>query len=176
DGLPGHAARRYRARWRPARRPGYRPGPARPAGAGCCAARPPPPPGPATRPAPLSGRDPPRWPPSRTRGPSVAGPPLTAALPSPWVITPPPPVRCPGQTITWSGRDRLTGNGHDHALSLPPNRALKLDGMAEARFGQQINRMRQRRSAPLILELDLTQGMAGGPAADPLKALLWLHQ
>ena len=48
--------------------------------------------------------------------------------------------------------------------------------MVEARFGQQINRMRQRRSAPLILELDLTQGMAEGPAADPLNALLSRHK
>src|ERR1700760_1985316 len=43
--------------------------------------------------------------------------------------------------------------------------------MAEATLAQ-INRLRQRRSAPLVLELDLTQGIAEGPPADPLSAVL----
>src|SRR5258708_39199036 len=44
--------------------------------------------------------------------------------------------------------------------------------MADAKFAQQITRLRQRRTAPLILELDLTQGIAEGPPADPVSALL----
>src|ERR1700753_2274815 len=47
--------------------------------------------------------------------------------------------------------------------------------MAEATFARQItqiNRLRQRRSSPLILELDLTQGLTEGPPADPLNAFL----
>src|ERR1700749_118533 len=43
--------------------------------------------------------------------------------------------------------------------------------MAEATLAQ-ITRLRQRRSAPLVLELDLTQGIAEGPPADPLSAVL----
>src|SRR6201994_1414015 len=47
--------------------------------------------------------------------------------------------------------------------------------MAEATLAQ-INRLRQRRSAPLVLELDLTQGIAEGPPADPLSAVLSRHR
>jgi protease-4 len=47
--------------------------------------------------------------------------------------------------------------------------------MAEATLAQ-ITRLRQRRSAPLILELDLTQGIAEGPPADPLSAVLSRHR
>ena len=36
--------------------------------------------------------------------------------------------------------------------------------------------MRQRRTGPLILELDLTEGMAEGPPADPLSALLTMRK
>jgi protease-4 len=36
----------------------------------------------------------------------------------------------------------------------------------------QINKLRQRRTSPLILELDLTEGLTEGPAADPVSALL----
>jgi protease-4 len=47
--------------------------------------------------------------------------------------------------------------------------------MAEATFARQITqitRLYQRRNSPLILELDLTQGITEGPAADPLNAFL----
>jgi protease-4 len=47
--------------------------------------------------------------------------------------------------------------------------------MAEATFARQITqitRLHQRRNTPLILELDLTQGITEGPAADPLNAFL----
>ena len=40
----------------------------------------------------------------------------------------------------------------------------------------QITKLRQRRTAPLILELDLTQGIAEGPPADPVAALLSRHR
>jgi len=43
-------------------------------------------------------------------------------------------------------------------------------------LGGQITKLRQRRTAPLILELDLTQGIAEGPPADPLAALLSRHK
>ena len=36
--------------------------------------------------------------------------------------------------------------------------------------------MRQRRTGPLILELDLTDGIAEGPPADPLSALLTMRR
>ena len=55
---------------------------------------------------------------------------------------------------------------------LPRKTALKLDCMAEATIAHQITRLRQRHSAPLILELDLTQGIAEGPPTDPLNAVL----
>ena len=48
--------------------------------------------------------------------------------------------------------------------------------MAEARLAGQIARMRQRRTGPLILELDLTDGIAEGQPADPLAALLTLRR
>lgn len=44
--------------------------------------------------------------------------------------------------------------------------------MADAKFAGQITRLRQRRTAPFILELDLTQGIAEGPPTDPVSALL----
>src|SRR3981081_1603035 len=44
--------------------------------------------------------------------------------------------------------------------------------MPDVKFAGQITRLRQRRTAPLILELDLTQGIAEGPPADPVSALL----
>ncbi len=44
--------------------------------------------------------------------------------------------------------------------------------MPDAKFAGQITRLRQRRNAPLILELDLTQGIAEGPPTDPVSALL----
>ena len=36
--------------------------------------------------------------------------------------------------------------------------------------------MRQRRTGPLILELDLTEGIAEGPPADPVSALLTMRR
>jgi protease IV len=44
--------------------------------------------------------------------------------------------------------------------------------MVEAKFAEQITRLRQRRTAPLILEVDLTQGIAEGPPTDPVSALM----
>ena len=43
-------------------------------------------------------------------------------------------------------------------------------------LGGQITKLRQRRTAPLILELDLTQGILEGPPADPVAALLARHK
>jgi protease-4 len=48
--------------------------------------------------------------------------------------------------------------------------------MAEAKLAGQIARMRQRRTGPLILELDLTEGIAEGQPADPLSALLTMRR
>jgi protease IV len=48
--------------------------------------------------------------------------------------------------------------------------------MADARLAASIVRMRQRRTGPLILELDLTDGIAEGPPADPLSALLTMRR
>src|SRR3984957_11511353 len=48
--------------------------------------------------------------------------------------------------------------------------------MADARLAAQLVRMRQRRTGPLILELDLTEGIAEGPPADPLSALLTMRR
>ena len=48
--------------------------------------------------------------------------------------------------------------------------------MAELMLQQKITRMRQRRSAPLILELDLTDGLAEEPPGDPVSALLTMRR
>ena len=48
--------------------------------------------------------------------------------------------------------------------------------MADATLAGQINRLRQRRTGPLILELDLTEGLAEGPPQDPLSALLTIRR
>ena len=48
--------------------------------------------------------------------------------------------------------------------------------MAEAKLAGQIHRMWQRRSGPLILELDLTDGIAEGPPQDPVQALLTMRR
>src|ERR1700761_9740764 len=37
---------------------------------------------------------------------------------------------------------------------------------------EQVSRLRQRQTAPLILELDLTDGLAEGPVTDPLSAIM----
>jgi protease-4 len=48
--------------------------------------------------------------------------------------------------------------------------------MADAKLAASLVRMRQRRIGPLILELDLTDGIAEGPPADPLSALLTMRR
>ena len=48
--------------------------------------------------------------------------------------------------------------------------------MADARLAASLVRMRQRRTGPLILELDLTDGIAEGPPADPVSALLTMRR
>src|ERR1019366_6187541 len=48
--------------------------------------------------------------------------------------------------------------------------------MADAKFGwqltEQVTRLRQRQTGPLILELDLTDGLPDGPVTDPLSAIM----
>ncbi|MEU7882119.1 signal peptide peptidase SppA [Microbispora bryophytorum] len=39
-----------------------------------------------------------------------------------------------------------------------------------------VGRLRQRRTAPLVLELDLTEGLSEGPPADPVTALLSMRK
>lgn len=39
-----------------------------------------------------------------------------------------------------------------------------------------VDKLRQRRTAPLVLELDLTEGLTEGPPADPLAALLSMRK
>lgn len=39
-----------------------------------------------------------------------------------------------------------------------------------------VDKLRQRRTAPLILELDLTEGLTEGPPADPLAAVLSMRK
>lgn len=39
-----------------------------------------------------------------------------------------------------------------------------------------VDRFRQRRTAPLVLELDLTEGLTEGPPADPLGAILSMRK
>src|SRR5580692_3532602 len=48
--------------------------------------------------------------------------------------------------------------------------------MADAKLAAQLIHLRQRRTGPLILELDLTEGIAEGPPADPLSALLTMRR
>src|SRR6516164_10662814 len=48
--------------------------------------------------------------------------------------------------------------------------------MAESLLQNKITRMRQRRTAPLVLELDLTEGLAEEPPADPLSGLLTMRR
>ena len=48
--------------------------------------------------------------------------------------------------------------------------------MADARLPASLVRMRQRRTGPLILELDLTDGIGEGPPADPISALLTMRR
>ena len=48
--------------------------------------------------------------------------------------------------------------------------------MAELMLQQKFTRMRQRRTGPLILELDLTEGLAEEPPGDPFSALLAMRR
>jgi protease-4 len=52
--------------------------------------------------------------------------------------------------------------------------------MADAKFAWpiagQVSRLRQRQTAPLILELDLTDGVPEGPVTDPLSALVSMRK
>src|ERR1700722_17583367 len=48
--------------------------------------------------------------------------------------------------------------------------------MADARLAASLVRMRQRRTGPLILELDLNDGIAEGPPSDPVSALLTMRR
>jgi protease IV len=48
--------------------------------------------------------------------------------------------------------------------------------MADAKLAGSLVRLRQRRTGPLILELDLTDGITEGPPADPLSALLTMRR
>ncbi|MBV9384427.1 MAG: signal peptide peptidase SppA [Streptosporangiaceae bacterium] len=55
-----------------------------------------------------------------------------------------------------------------------------LNGKPGSQLGSQltaqVTRLRQRRTAPLILELDLTDGLAEGPPPDPVSALLTMRR
>src|ERR1700740_1648412 len=48
--------------------------------------------------------------------------------------------------------------------------------MAERKLSASLVRIRQRRTGPLILELDLTDGITEGPPTDPLSALLTMRR
>ena len=46
------------------------------------------------------------------------------------------------------------------------------DAILTRQITEQVTRLRQRQTAPLILELDLTDGIGEGPVSDPLSAIL----
>jgi protease IV len=48
--------------------------------------------------------------------------------------------------------------------------------MPQSMFAEQLARWRRQRTAPLILELDLTEGIAEEPPADPLSAVLTMRR
>src|SRR5260370_17245822 len=48
--------------------------------------------------------------------------------------------------------------------------------MPESMMAEQLARLRRQRTASLILELDLTDGVAEGPPADPLSAVLSMRR
>src|SRR5215467_6572259 len=48
--------------------------------------------------------------------------------------------------------------------------------MSESMISEQLTRLRRQRTAPLILELDLTEGIAEGPPADPVSAVLTMRR
>jgi protease-4 len=47
-----------------------------------------------------------------------------------------------------------------------------VDATLATTLTEQVSRLRQRQTAPLILELDLTDGIAEGPVTDPLSAIM----
>src|ERR1700740_3292987 len=47
-----------------------------------------------------------------------------------------------------------------------------VDATLARQFTEQVSRLRQRQTAPLILELDLTDGIAEGRVTDPLSAIM----
>src|SRR5262249_59310752 len=71
---------------------------------------------------------------------------------------------------------RLDGHGRRSCQPSPSPAPRMVDRMAELMFQQKITRMRQRRTAPLILELDLTEGLAEEPPSDPVSALLTMRR
>ena len=46
------------------------------------------------------------------------------------------------------------------------------DAILARQITEQVTRLRQRQTAPLILELDLTEGIGEGPVTDPLTAIM----
>src|SRR5215471_17435503 len=48
--------------------------------------------------------------------------------------------------------------------------------MSESMISEQLDRLRRQRTAPLILELDLTEGIAEEPPADPVSAVLTMRR
>jgi protease-4 len=48
--------------------------------------------------------------------------------------------------------------------------------LSPGKLAGQVTRLRQRRTGPLILELDLTDGLAEGPPQDPVSALLTIRR
>src|SRR3977135_86911 len=46
------------------------------------------------------------------------------------------------------------------------------DAILARQITEQVTRLRQRQTAPLILELDLTDGIGEGPVSDPLSAIM----
>jgi protease-4 len=48
--------------------------------------------------------------------------------------------------------------------------------MPELKIAEQAARLRRQRTAPLILELDLTEGLAEGPPADPVSTVLSMRR
>src|SRR5215471_19993526 len=68
------------------------------------------------------------------------------------------------------------GSGVDN----PTGSAASGDGPARHRAGSwpvaEISRLRQRQTAPVILELDLTEGVPEAPATDPLSAVMSIRK
>src|SRR5215469_8118795 len=58
----------------------------------------------------------------------------------------------------------------------PATAAGSSGGTMASQLTGQFTKMRQRRTGPLILELDLTEGIAEGPPQDPVSALLTMRR